>query len=74
MSHSASGRLKSAALELAGTFEQSRETWRDAKAEEFEMQSIVPIKRSVEVACRAIDEFAVIMAQMQQECGPPRDE
>jgi len=73
MSHSASGRLKSAGLELADALGRSRETWRDAKAEEFQNQHIQPMLRSVEVACLAMDEIATVFAQMKRECGPPRD-
>jgi division protein CdvB (Snf7/Vps24/ESCRT-III family) len=74
MNHSASSRLKSASLELADTFGRARESWRDSKAEEFENQSVIPIMRSVEAACLAIDEITAIVSQMQRECGPPRDE
>lgn len=74
MSHSASGRLKAAALDLADAMGRARETWRDAKAEEFQNQHVAPMLRSVDVACLAMDEIATIMSQMQRECGPPRDE
>jgi hypothetical protein len=74
MNHSASARLKSASLEMADKFGRARETWRDSKAEEFENQSIIPIMRSVEVACLAIDEITAIVSQMQRECGPQRDD
>lgn len=73
MSHSASGRLKSAGLDLANAVNQAAENWRDAKAEEFQKQRIVPLLRSVESACQAMDEMAQIVAQMQRECGPHRE-
>lgn len=73
MSHSASGRLKSAGLDLSNAVNQAAENWRDAKAEEFQKQRIVPLLRSVESACQAMDEMAQIVAQMQRECGPHRE-
>lgn len=74
MSHSASGRLKAAGLELADAMGRARETWRDTKAEDFQNQQIMPMLRSVEVACLAMDEIATVFAQMKRECGPPREE
>lgn len=73
MSHSASGRLKSAGLDLSNAVNQAAENWRDAKSEEFQKQRIVPLLRSVESACQAMDEMAQIVAQMQRECGPHRE-
>jgi hypothetical protein len=74
MSHSASGRLKSAALDLSNAVNHSLENWRDAKAEEFQKQRITPILRSVESACQAMDEMAQIVSQMQRDCGPLRED
>ena len=74
MSHSAAGRLKSAALDFSNVMNAAREHWQDQKAEDFERQRIAPILRSVETACLAMDEMAQIVAQMQRECGPIRDE
>jgi hypothetical protein len=74
MSHSASGRLKSAALDFSSVLTAAREQWQDQKGEEFERRRMIPILRSVETACLAMDEMAQIVAQMQRECGPPRDE
>lgn len=74
MSHSASGRLKSAGLDLENAFEQVMTVWRDAKAEEFRARHIVPMLRAVENGAMAMDEIAVIIGQMKRECGPPRDD
>ncbi len=73
MSHSASGRLKSAALDLEVAMGRVREVWRDGKAEEFHERHIVPMLRNVEVGCLAMDEIASIVSQMKRECGPPGD-
>jgi hypothetical protein len=74
MSHSSAGRLKSAALDFSDVLTIAREHWQDQKAEEFQKQRIAPILRSVETACLAMDEMAQIVAQMQRECGPIREE
>lgn len=74
MSHSSSGRLKNAALDLSNTVNQTLEGWRDSKSQEFQRQHIIPLLRSVETACQAMDEIAQVLSQMQRECSPPRDE
>lgn len=71
MSHSASGRLKSAAIDLESAISRVMDVWRDGKASEFHERHIVPILRDVEVSCLAMDEIATVVAQMRRECGPP---
>lgn len=74
MSHSASGRLKSAALDLETAMDQVFTVWRDGKAREFQERQIVPMLRAVEVGGMAMDEIASIVGQMKRECGPPRED
>jgi hypothetical protein len=74
MSNSASGRLKSAALDLEAVMDQVMAVWRDGKAEEFQAQHILPLLRAVEVGGMAMDEIASIVGNMKRECGPPRDD
>lgn len=73
MSHSASGRLKSAAIDLEASMGRVRDVWRDGKAQDFHERHIAPMLRSVEVGCLAMDEIASIVNQMKRECGPPGD-
>lgn len=54
--------------ELIARWEQTRETWRDARAEEFERKYIDELIASVDSVAPVIEELGGIVGKLRNDC------
>jgi hypothetical protein len=47
---------------------QTRETWRDGVALDFEENCLAPIQADVQAVVHALDRLAGVLAEMQRDC------
>ena len=62
-------RLLSITRDLAVQWEQTREYWRDAKAQEFEKQYLEELLAGVDRAATVIDEIDKAFNKLRKDCG-----
>ena len=55
--------------EVLAQWQQTRESWRDAKSEEFERRYIDELLSSVNTACSAIEQLDKVLAKMRKVCA-----
>ena len=63
-----SSRLGALTKELAGQWHQTRDSWRDAKAQEFERKYIDEVLASVDRAVAVIDQLDKMLAKIRTDC------
>ena len=69
MNVSANGKVVlSATRELARKWQQTRESWRDAKAEEFEQKFLAELISDVERCVPALEELDKLISSVRREC------
>jgi Cdc6-like AAA superfamily ATPase len=54
--------------ELSGQWHQTKEAWRDAKAQEFDARYLEELRASVDTALTVIDELDKLMAKVRRDC------
>ena len=69
MSMSANGkRVAMLTLQLSNEWQQTRETWQDAKSAEFQSHYIEELKACVDRAVGVIEEMDKLAAKVRREC------
>jgi hypothetical protein len=63
-----SARLVALTRALAERWRQTRESWRDVKAREFEQRYIVELESGVDSAGRSIEELEAILRKIRSDC------
>lgn len=63
-----SARLTALTRALAERWRQTRESWRDAKAREFEEHFVAELESSVDSASRSIEELEGILRKIRSDC------
>ncbi len=63
------GRVISAATkELSRKWQQTKDSWRDAKSQEFEQKYMIELIGSVDRAVAVLDELDKVVAKIRSEC------
>lgn len=69
MNISSSGKLlRSATKDLAIRWEQTKNSWQDAKAVEFEQQYLLELFASVDRAVNYFDQLDAVVTKIRKEC------
>ena len=61
-------RLDALTRELAEQWRQTRESWRDSQAREFDERFLQPLEAAVEAASRSMDELQAILRKIRTDC------
>jgi hypothetical protein len=61
-------RLGGFTRDLANRWQHTKESWRDAKAEEFERQYLEELYTSVDKAIHVMEQLDKLMAKIRSEC------
>lgn len=61
-------KLARASKDLATQWEQTRASWRDQKAREFEAKYISPLPDSISSAVAIIDELDAVLTKIRNSC------
>lgn len=61
-------RLGALTKELNNRWQRTRESWRDAKAEEFQRQYLDELQTSVDKAMQVIEQLDKLMAKIRSDC------
>ena len=61
-------RLMAVTKDLAVQWEQTKESWRDSKALEFERQYLVELQAAVDRAATVIDEVDELLIKIKSDC------
>jgi hypothetical protein len=61
-------KLARASKDLATAWEQTRTSWRDQKAKQFESEFIAPLPDSISSAVAIIDELDQVLRKIKQNC------
>jgi len=61
-------RLTASTRELAVQWDQTKETWRDDQARQFEHDYIEPLKSSVDAAMDIIDQLDKLVLKIRSDC------
>ncbi len=62
------GRLYSSLKDLRLRWEAVRQGWNDPISRDFEENLLEPLVAQAQAALRAMDQLALVLAQMQHEC------
>lgn len=61
-------RLSALTRDLSNRWQHTKESWRDAKAEEFERQYLEDLYVSVDKAMHVMEQLDKLMAKIRSEC------
>lgn len=61
-------RLGALTKDLAHRWQRTRESWRDAKADEFQRQYLEELHASVDKAIQVIEQLDKLMAKIRSDC------
>ena len=61
-------RLGALTKDLANRWQRTRESWRDAKADEFQRQYLDELYTSVDKAMQVIEQLDKLMAKIRSDC------
>ena len=61
-------RLGALTRDLSNRWQQTKESWRDAKAEEFERQYIEELQTSVDKAMHVMEQLDKLMVKIRSDC------
>jgi len=61
-------KLARATKDLGSGWEETRHSWRDQKAREFEAEFISPLPDSISSAIAIIDELDVVLSKIRKHC------
>jgi hypothetical protein len=64
----AKGILTGATRQLQARWEDTRRTWRDQKAAEFEQTHLEPLIRDLAAALRTIEELDLLLQKIHADC------
>jgi hypothetical protein len=64
----AKGILNGATRQLQARWEETRQSWTDHKADQFEHDYLDPLSRDVTAALRVIDELDLLLQQIHGDC------
>lgn len=64
----AGGKLSAVTKVLSSQWQQTRESWKDAKAEEFERQYLDELFTSVDKAVGIMDQVEKLVAKIRSDC------
>ncbi len=62
------GALARAMKDLVYRWGETKASWRDAKAKEFEEQYLYEVEREIRSATSAMDQMAQLLAQAKSDC------
>jgi len=69
MSSSGSGaRLTALTKQLQGQWQQTRQAWTDAKADEFEQRFMRELEAVANVTCAGIDNLEQVLRNLRNDC------
>jgi hypothetical protein len=69
MSSSGSGaRLTALTKQLQGQWQQTRQAWTDAKADEFEQRFMRELETVANVTCAGIDNLEQVLRNLRNDC------
>ena len=61
-------RLSALTRELCARWAQTRESWLDAKADEFDRRFMEDLRQSVETGVTVIEKMDALLAKMRKDC------
>ena len=61
-------RLAASTRELMERWRQTRDTWRDAKAVEFEDRFLRELERTIQVAATEIEQLETVIRTVRRDC------
>ena len=61
-------RIGALTKELMNRWRQTKETWRDEKADEFEREYLVELQTSVDKSMQVMEQLDKLMAKIRSEC------
>jgi hypothetical protein len=61
-------RLAAVTRDLFERWRQTRSTWRDARAAQFEKDHLEPLEAAVKTAIRGITELEAVLHQIRRDC------
>ena len=64
----AGGKLAAVTRVLSSQWQQTRESWKDAKSEEFERQYLEELFTSVDKAVAIMDQVEKLVAKIRSDC------
>ena len=62
------GKLGKSTKQLLLNWEETKQSWRDTKAREFEEQYIVPLPTAVESAMKVMMELDKVLTRIRRDC------
>ncbi len=60
--------LNEANRELFALWDETRASWRDARAADFDKEYLAPLPQAVATAVRIIEELDVVLAKIHADC------
>jgi hypothetical protein len=60
--------ISTATKELSRKWQQTKDSWRDAKSQEFEQKYMIELIGSVDRAVAVLDELDKVVAKIRSEC------
>ena len=66
--HEGRGGLHRAMKDLTRRWQETRGSWDDAATEAFERRFLVPLEQDLRKAVSAMDQMAVLLAQIHRDC------
>ena len=66
--HESRGNLAKAMKELNLRWQETREGWNDAQAEEFEKRYLQELESNLRTAGTAMDQIAILLSQVRRDC------
>jgi len=64
------GALSKALKQLENKWAETKMSWDDCRAREFEDRFLVPLQQDLRNAVGAMDQLAVLLTRIRSECGP----
>ena len=65
------GRLQKETKKLRDKWEETKQSWQDLAAKEFEEKYLSPLIPTLQLTLAAVHELAEIIEQAEQDCGDP---
>ena len=67
--HEGRGQLHKALKELMGRWVETKHSWSDVMAEQFEKEQVLPIEGDMKTAVTAMDHMSTVLNQVKRDCG-----
>ena len=65
------GRLQKETKRLRERWEQTKESWKDQAAQDFELKYLAPLIPTLQLTLAAVHELQEIIDRAEEECGDP---